>query len=148
MRIPIQFLSSTPRLVTSIFQSLFQVIFFYKFSFFPIHNQQEMQIKKIRENHPYFDKSLFLFSSDNILRVWVYKLIHARYQYHHYNKEQSNVLGAFSVQRLKKYIETQTYFEWFLIGITWMSLIGLYIVILTCFSCTNENELMRFKTVC
>ena len=86
---------------------------------------QERQINTIRENHPFFDKSMFVFSSGNKLRVWVHKVYHARPGgEHEYNDQHSNVLGAFSVHRLKKYSRTQTYLEWIMIFITQASILG------------------------
>ena len=40
----------------------------------------DVQIETIRENHPKFDESLFLFSRNGKIRSWIYQIVHARYQ--------------------------------------------------------------------
>ena len=104
-----------------------------RFSDYGIYNRMEEaqnwkdeRIENLRNNQPKFDESLFIFSSNGMLRKYIHKIVHARYKaIDHLDKGVQ--LSAFSIDRLKRYFGTQTYLEWTMIFTTWVSLFGMII---------------------
>ena len=81
---------------------------------------KEAKLSDLRENFPYFDKSLFLLPYDNAIRQMFRKIVHARYIAFSDNSEQ-RLFGAFSLNRFKKYLGSQTYLDWFMMFLTHIS---------------------------
>ncbi|XP_047127519.1 sodium leak channel NALCN [Hydra vulgaris] len=88
------------------------------------HYKKESHIDYLRENHPTFDKSLFIFSSKHPLRMFIHKIVHARYRA--FNTDDKSIqVGAFSFDRLKRYIGSQTYLDWLMLLFTQISCIAM-----------------------
>ena len=83
--------------------------------------KKDLQIEQIRENHPLFDKSLFIFSAKSPIRKFVHKIVHTRYQAQ--QEEESGHVGGFSPERLKRYFASQTYLDWAMLLFTQVSII-------------------------
>ena len=88
------------------------------------HRKKESQIDYLRENHPTFDKSLFIFSSKHPLRMFIHKIVHARYRA--FNTDDKSIqVGAFSIDRLKRYFGSQTYLDWVMLLFTQVSCVAM-----------------------
>lgn len=86
--------------------------------------KKEIRIENLRENHPKFDESLFIFSTNNPIRKFIQKIVHARYDT--FTKdERSTQLGAFSFDRLKRYLGSQTYLDWVMLFFTQVSCLAM-----------------------
>lgn len=82
--------------------------------------RKEAQLSNLRENFPYFDKTLFFLSYDNKFRKAFRKIVHARYVAFSETSEQ-RLFSAFSLNRFKKYLGSQTYLDWFMMLLTHLS---------------------------
>ena len=90
-------------------------------------HKKTIQIENLRENHPRFDESLFIFSANSVFRKKVQSIVHARYRPDSQD-DKSGELGAFSIERFKRrYIPSQTYLEWLMTGCTWLSLLAMIV---------------------
>ena len=87
--------------------------------------RKEAQISNLRENYPYFDKSLFFLPYDNKIRQVVRQIVHARYVAFSDSSEQ-RLFSAFSLSRFKKYLGSQTYLDWFMMFLTHISCWALF----------------------
>ena len=85
--------------------------------------KKDLQIEQIRENHPLFDKSLFIFSTKSPIRKFVHKIVHTRYQAQ--QEEESGHVGGFSPERLKRYFASQTFLDWAMLFFTQVSIIAM-----------------------
>ena len=83
--------------------------------------KKEEQIEDLRENQPVFDKSLFLFSTDNKFRQIMQKIVKARF-----TSDRTIKVGAFSFGRIKQYFGTQTYLDWLMLFLTQLSCVAMY----------------------
>jgi len=81
---------------------------------------KEAKLNDLRENFPYFDKSIFLLPYDNAIRQMFRKIVHARYIAFSDNSEQ-RLFSAFSLNRFKKYLGSQTYLDWIMMFLTHIS---------------------------
>ena len=85
--------------------------------------KKDLQIEQIRENHPLFDKSLFIFSTKSPIRQFVHKIVYTRYNTQ--QKENSGHEGGFSPERLKRYFASQTWLDWAMLFFTQVSIIAM-----------------------
>ena len=85
--------------------------------------KKEAQIEHIRENHPFFDKSLFIFSVNNPIRKFVHKIVHTRYNAR--KDEKSGHVGGFSSEHLKRYLASQTWLDWGMLVCTQVSILAM-----------------------
>ena len=83
--------------------------------------KKEAQIDYLRENYPRFDQSLFAMSVENPIRKFIHKIVHARYIAFGKDSEESMQMGAFSMDRFKRYLGTQTYLDWLMLIVVNMS---------------------------
>ena len=81
---------------------------------------KEAKLSDLRENFPYFDKSIFLLPYDNKIRKIFRHIVHARYVAFSESSEQ-RLFGAFSLNRFKKYLGSQTYLDWIMMLLTHIS---------------------------
>ena len=81
---------------------------------------KEAKLNDLRENFPYFDKSIFLLPYDNKIRQVFRTIVHARYVAFSESSEQ-RLFGAFSLNRFKKYLGSQTYLDWIMMLLTHIS---------------------------
>ena len=82
--------------------------------------RKEAQVNNLRENYPYFDKSLFFLPHDSKFREIVRKIVHARYVAFSDSTEK-RFFSAFSLNRFKKYLGSQAYLDWFMMFLTHLS---------------------------
>ena len=85
--------------------------------------KKDLQIEQIRENHPLFDKSLFIFSAKSPIRKFVHKIVHTRYKVQ--EGEKSGHVGGFSPERLKRYLASQTWLDWAMLFFTQISILAM-----------------------
>lgn len=88
--------------------------------------RKEAQLSNLRENFPYFDKSLFFLPYDNKFREFIRQIVHARYVAFSESSEQ-RLFGAFSLNRFKKYLGSQTYLDWLMMLLTHISCWALFL---------------------
>lgn len=81
---------------------------------------KEAKLNDLRENFPYFDKSIFLLPYDSKIRQIFRTIVHARYVAFSESSEQ-RLFGAFSLNRFKKYLGSQTYLDWIMMLLTHIS---------------------------
>ena len=82
--------------------------------------RKERQVQNLRENYPYFDKSLFFLPYDNRIRVIIRKIVHARYVAFS-DKAETRLFSAFSLNRFRIYLGSQAYLDWFMMLLTHLS---------------------------
>ena len=88
--------------------------------------KKEAQIEFLRENHPLFDKSLFIFPVNNTIRKIVQKIVHTRY-YSFSKDDKGGHIGGFSPERIKRYLGSQTVLEWAMLLCTQVSIVAMFV---------------------
>ena len=81
--------------------------------------------ESLRENHPYFDFPLFLVSRDSLLRQWLQRIVHARYEITGNHGEVQSKRPMINDALIKRVLSTQTYLEWVIILITFSSCVAM-----------------------
>lgn len=81
--------------------------------------------ESLRENHPYFDFPLFLVSRDSLLRQWLQRIVHARYEIAGNHGEVQSKRPMINDAFIKRVLSTQTYLEWVIILITFSSCVAM-----------------------
>ncbi|XP_028403824.1 sodium leak channel non-selective protein-like [Dendronephthya gigantea] len=81
--------------------------------------------ESLRENHPYFDFPLFIVSRDSLLRQWLQRIVHARYEIAGNHGEVQSKRPMINDAFIKRVLSTQTYLEWIIILITFSSCVAM-----------------------
>ena len=81
--------------------------------------------ESLRENHPYFDFPLFLVSRDSLLRQWLQRIVHARYEISGNEGEVQSKRPMINDAFIKRVLSTQTYLEWVITLITFSSCVAM-----------------------
>jgi hypothetical protein len=81
--------------------------------------------ESLRENHPYFDFPLFLVSRDSLLRQWLQRVVHARYEIAGTQGEVQSKRPMINDAFIKRVLSTQTYLEWVITLITFSSCVAM-----------------------